>query len=439
MPETVLNIGRFGDIIGLLPYCYARRNDPVTMVVGHEFADILDAVSYVKRLKYSQGCIMLHDATKVCKKQFPDVKVAQVFINPDQRHLTDSFAKESYRLIGALNEYGTQPTVFDQRDYEAEAALAADIDKNCILVAGTGISSPFEHDLIQPFQEAFPKYRIVDMNRVKANKIQHLLGMIDRAALLVTIDTVHLWLAKASRTPVVAFCNDGWRGSPPPETTIATMRYGSANVPLAAREAARILSPAGRSVMVVDGHGNTPRHKKARKSWNPDLLIQQDHWGRDASDIGDRPLPYLKDLLRVGLQSSEERDIIIWTNGDVTLHHDCIGQLKQHVGVFGAVGVRRHARHIGRELFAFERAWLRDHLSDMPDGILGRPWFDLAIAAYIRRTKGIKSTLDNLAEDRWPCEIEPGILTHEDHESGWLQEKDSPAAKNNERLFRSMV
>jgi len=445
MSDAILSLGRYGDLIGLLPWCWKRRNDPVKFVVGHEFASLFDGVSYVQPMRYSKGCIDLPDAIKVTRATLPNVKVAQTFMNPDKRRMTDSYAKESYRIIGALNEFGTQPLVFDRRDAKREKELVKKHrdGRPLILLAVSGISSPFKHgsELKKLVGEMFLTHQVLDMNVVRAERIYDLLGLMDCATLMFTIDTVHLWLAAASKCPVVTFSNDGWLGSPPPRTSVLSQRYSHANIPHVVEEAVALMEPAGRSILVADAYGDTDRHKRAQATWKPDVLIQRAEWGnRDARSIGDpAPVPFLKDLLTEAFRVADEKDIIIWTNSDTGFSRGALRKIKDHCKVFGACSVRRDPAHIGRELFAFSRPWLRDHLHSMPDCILTYPWFDMTLAAYIRKSKGIRSTMENFIEDFFPAELPAGLVTHEDHPSGWLGREQNPAAKWNEQQLKEML
>jgi hypothetical protein len=76
----------------------------------------------------------------------------------------------------------------------------------------------------------FPEYKIVDLSTIQAEKPFDLLGVLDAASCLVTIDTLHLWLANAAKCPTIALINEGWRGSPPPVTATSTFRYRDYNI-----------------------------------------------------------------------------------------------------------------------------------------------------------------------------------------------------------------
>jgi hypothetical protein len=449
---TILSLGRYGDLIGLLPIAWHEHQQGrrTTFVVSHEFADIFEGVTYCDIKRYSNGPIDLSGAIAACQG-LPDLRVCQPFQNPDQRHLTDSFAKEAYRLGGFLGEFGKHPTVFDRRDYVREHTLLRKAFNGMlpcpfIALALDGISSPFtNHEYLRnKITQRFPDHFIVDLSTVHAERIYDLLGIMDCASCLVTIDTVHLWLANAAQCPTVALVNDegdGWRASPPPSTAIATYGYSQAQADQICDSIESCILPTRETVLVADIHGTTPRHKKARQSWKKafDRVMTPNQWVRTAQEIGDaRPLPMLKTMMEYALMFTEGRDVIVWTNDDAAVHN--MSAIEKHVRRFGATSVRRGPTHIGREMVAFRWDWLADRIHSFPDVAIASPWFDLAVAAWIRQQFGIVSTMENLLDDRYPCEIpNNGIFTHEDHESHWTTMMDAPAAKWNERIFKSVV
>jgi hypothetical protein len=331
--------------------------------------------------------------------------------------------------------------VFDRRNPEREQKLIPECP--FIAVAPHGVSSPFAHSkqLISGLQSRFPEYKIVDLSKIQAEKPFDLLGVLDAASCLVTIDTLHLWLANAAKCPTVALTNDGWRGSPPPVTATATFRYSQFQIDQICDEVEKTLLPTGEVWAIVDRFGQEKRHREAFKSQKAhfDHMLTADNILRTAQLIGDRrPLPMLKEMLAKALKFTRGRDIIVWTNDDVQIIN--LHKVVEHCRKFGAVGVRRDPAHIGRELFAFRWDWLADRIYNFPDCAVASPWFDLAVAAWIRRQFGWVSTMDNLIEDRYPAEIpNEKILYHEDHPSSWVGSMESQASKWNERIFKMLL
>jgi hypothetical protein len=173
--------------------------------------------------------------------------------------------------------------------------------------------------------------------------------------------------------------------------------------------------------------------------------------GRSSKNMGDRRnLPYLKDLLRVGLDFCQENnpspsDVIVWTNDDVMIDPRLIPYCRSVVRMIGATSMRRiepgddpKNPHMGRELFCFTKKWLDDNLDTIPDFIIGGPFFDLVMAALIRKQRGIESTVENMKEDIYPCDCEHRYAFHDPHPSSWAgaEEHTLPANLHNRTLAR---
>jgi hypothetical protein len=221
--ESVVALGRFGDVANALPIAYElSKTERPKFFVAHEFASILEGVSYVQPMVWKVD----YKEVKKAIDRIPNAIVCQAYKHPDQRRLTDSYQKESWRVAGWLDRFGTIPLVFDQRNKDREEALAKahGVTDETILVAGKGVSSPFGLDLWAAMQ-GFPN--IVNLSEVRAERIFDIVGLIERARLLLTIDSAPLHFARATKTKVVALINEGWYGSVPPENGIA-IRYSEA-------------------------------------------------------------------------------------------------------------------------------------------------------------------------------------------------------------------
>jgi len=230
----VVTLGRYGDIINALPIAWdlAQHGTTPKFVVSSEFWRILEGVSYVNPVVWDMDYKNIPFAIQRTKGL--KAHIAQVYTHPDQTRKTSSYQMESWERAGYLDKFGKLPLVFDRRDkkreneVELKAALLTDpftVNKSTILVSGKGVSSPFKGDLVGEIRKAFPGYNVVDLSSIRVERVYDLLGLMDNSALLVTIDTMHLHLAAASKIPVVAILNDGWYGSIPPPNTIASFCY----------------------------------------------------------------------------------------------------------------------------------------------------------------------------------------------------------------------
>jgi len=123
--------------------------------------------------------------------------------------------------------------VFDRRNLEREAELLdrcwpkAKRDKPMLLVAFDGQSSPWGylpelHPVIYPLYRHF---RVVDIGKIKAFRVFDLLGLMEVAVGLITVDTLALHLVAATDLPYIAFTQNGWVGSVPKGNCVLSVRY----------------------------------------------------------------------------------------------------------------------------------------------------------------------------------------------------------------------
>lgn len=180
-------------------------------------------------------------------------------------------------------------------------------------------------------------------------------------------------------------------------------------------------------VHVCDMHGHGERYDRARASWehsyaDADVIeCLKGDWPRTAQEIGDtRNLPALHDVLNEAVaEAPSDEDVIVFSNSDNGFAPGAFAKFRDHAAVYGAFSIRRDASHIGRDVFGFTRGWLKSHLHLIPEFWCGAPAWDLVLAAIIRKDRGIKTTKANLMVDFFPCELAPGLVTHESHESAW--------------------
>ncbi len=462
--KTVFSLGRYGDLVSNLPIAYdlAQSGEKPQWFVSREHASIFDGVSYVTPVIWDGSYNQAPSALKELRRRNYGLIInAQIYQHEDQNRSTDSYQKESWRVAGYLEKFGTLPLVFDRRSSEREASLVQAVTKGqpFILVAPSGISSPFESGdaLVRLLRERVTGHVIIDLRTVKAERVYDLLGLMDRSALVVSVDSVLLHLARACTTPVIAIINNGWGGSVPPPSAKAVFRYREANNNLFGVTDAIIKllgqpSVDRRVFHVADLFGDTERHQRARASWPAlyeNLGVLPVHFSsmateRSANKIGDpRVLPLFKDVIAPAMAQASESDVIIWTNDDVGLDPKIVDWAKEHVGRVGAASMRRKestgASHMGRDLFAFTLTWLHRYWDEIPDFYCGAPGFDLVMAAMIRRHHGVGTTLKNLDEDFPPADAKERYVFHEAHLSSWagVNETIYPANSHNLALARA--
>jgi hypothetical protein len=407
----------------------------------------LDGVSYVDRIVYQGAYNEVDKASRWLQQQFQgrEITIAQYHRHPyDNKRVTESYQKENWRLAGSLSEFGKHPLVFDQRDAARDAAISrlpgTDGMRHILLATGS-VSSPFKQagELKQALLNAFPNCVLYDLSGVHAERIYDLVALYDKALCMVSVDTVHLHLARAARVPVVSIINDGFFGSIPPPASVAAIRYSDPDLVHQVVEAVRHVVDAQDQyrfvIQTVNMHGDTPRHKRAQATWpaafGDESIVDcfQDKWTYDARRIDDpRSVPTVQSMFQDAInRATSPDDVILFHNSDVGLLPGCVKHMRRHAAVFGAFSMRRVEpgatyTHIGRDLFAFRADWLAEHLPSFPIFYMGCPYFDLVIAAIIRKDRGIVSTIKNMEVDFYPCEMAPGMATHEPHKSAWVED-----------------
>ncbi len=438
---TLVVLARNGDILNCLPIAYAfhKRGGKVRWLVSHEYAPILEGVSYVDAEIWKGSQDTLLRAMTYVRSCGRRAMVPQAWKNPDLiMDPNRSFTLEQWRLAGMQQHFGKFPLVIDQRSENRERELVIrhiefagpDLPacgKPIILVATTGVSSPYKYadKLIATLRGLDAE--IIDMDNVRATRVYDLLGLYERADCLVSVDTMHHHLARASYLPVVLLQNDGWQGSYPVPQVRASWRYAEGDVLSQVKERTEeIISRRCSSLQVVVNtypKGHCDRHARAMATHPKDTI----HAQFDS--------PRLKELLALGLQT--KKDGTVFTNDDVTFSPDTLSRIQAHLAKwdFGCSRRPRDPVHIGREIFFFRSDWLREHLDDLPDPYWYAHRSDLILCKWLRSQLGIPTTHENLNYDMAPVEL-PDLITHEDHKSSWqLHSKESVL---NDELWMSL-
>ena len=466
--KVYLALGRFGDIVHLLPALRALGTP--TVAVSKAFAGILDGVSYVKPLVLDVSHTSVLEAKATLERQFPRVVVTQMSAPgwEPPRHC-ESFTEDAWRAIGMLERYD-DPALkleFDRRDYARERLLIRRCipplrQKPIVAVNLEGHSSAFpDRGLFMEHLKSAGngEFTLLDLSQIHALRLFDLLGLMELVDAIVTIDTATLHLAAATPTPVVAILsgNGGWYRSKPRCHVLAKFDAGQWKNEV--ERVARLLKtlPGSRVVHVFERHGAlNPRESDAQSSWPITGWLQApfEDYPRDATSIGDpRRLPFLRDALLHGMsRSTSPRDVIVLSNSDVAFGRDTRFELERVMSC-SVVGTCRRvdvgpgpdavARiHSGRDLIAFRRSWLEHNLHLIPDFVLGASQWDSWATQFARRLVGAAPQVDanayGLVQD---CELTPSreVLSHQRHRAYWLAHQNAPSEVHNDRLYRSWL
>ena len=490
----MVELGRYGDIINILPVAriIAESYGKPAFMVSREFADVLDGVSYViphpVELPYGE----IGHAMITASREYPVALRCQIWGNGlNQPRETEAYNLESWRAVGLQEAfYKFNPPLFDKRNLEREAAIFQKLTDGrpmLLLKLHEGHSSPFaigaelEKLIRSRFEERF---QVIELTTTKCERIYDLLGLMDRAVALVSIDTSILHLAAASTIPTIALTNSGpWVGTKPRCNVCHRFHYNqiSANpeaiipaiedalrMSIPTSPSTELRTPIARKVFHAVERHQDQRESRKEEAWRTwDVAYKRgvipchySRYERDARSIGDkRALPFLKDVLSLAMTQADDEDIIMFTNDDNILHPALPEVLKFHVSVYGACSSQRcefrskppspadppdrwarlGSPHMGRDLFAFTKLWLVKHWNDIPDFILGASDWDLALAAFIRVEKGIVTDRKNIMTSMFPAELNRGLVAHIYHPPKWSHPSNhmtAPSQKHNRRLFR---
>lgn len=139
-------------------------------------------------------------------------------------HKTPSFTTDQWERGNGLDLWDTLPLIINHN------GSGAPVNYKTILYADHSESSPFrwKNEMAALLAERFPDYRVVRLSEVRLSNPVEFLAWYDRAALLVSIETMHLHLSRASRVPVVALVADQpsrWNGTAWQKRFAAHVRY----------------------------------------------------------------------------------------------------------------------------------------------------------------------------------------------------------------------
>lgn len=504
----IVQLGRFGDIINILPIALHIHNQygKPHMMVSREFASILDGVSYVEPYIVDLANSQLHDALTIANREFKHVIITQIWGKDwQQERLTQAYNVESWRAAGFLNKFQERSAwkpVFDRRDRERERALLNKArgphTKPMILLAASSVSSPFpkerQSELLARLNEKYgARYLVVDLTPLRSDRIYDILGLIEDASVVITVDTAVLHLTAATDTDLVCITNPHpWLGSVPRGRIMGGGNHGAYQGDYSTLDDAvkaallpRVeyvgdnksmqasAPPTRRLIHCTEMHpASSPSEENrrgiAQESWKAlyaqnviECHLHEAVYPRNATGIGDaRRLPFLKDVLMHAMSIADPDDIIFWSNDDNFLHPQLPDLLRYWVSLYECCCSQRcefnntplppasappveftiqGRLHMGRDIFAFTKRWLEQHWDDIGDFILGASDWDLAMAALIRLQFGIQTTRKNLEEVIFPAEIPRGYVSHSYHPSGWNKPgvtNTSPANMWNRRLFK---
>ena len=435
MEADVVSLRRAGDIVILLPLLREfsiQWGRPVRLVVHEDFVPLLESVSYVEPVAWAGDWESPLEAARIHK-----AGNAQVFgkgLKPDT--MRGNFARLAWTALGQ-NWNRHLPLIFDRRDLEREKRLAEfafRTDKPKILVKLHGHSSPFGEGpfIAEKLKAEFGDAELVWLDDIRADFVFDLVGLMDRASCLVTADTVTLWLAHASKCPMVQFVNNSdFGGSPPRGNCLLRVKYSETlrrwtEISSVIRSALCIQQNQEMVLVFSDFLPPDPdtrrRQDEAYKTWP---LLQARLFSfrgpRTSKAMRDsRAMPFVRDAIEAAMAAGSE-DIIVVTNNDIKVDE----RLRQSIlascarlGCWWAYRVEKPYGQTdqGADLFAFTRCWWNCHKRLFPDFLLGYWWWDDVMVRLMR----------------WSgCDEQERLYYHEPHKGALDRLNTTGAAYNN--------
>lgn len=450
----IVQLGRFGDILNILPiakHIFDRDGKKPVIMVSKDYASILSAVSYADPYVFDAPFTELSKAIVVAKAHFKNVLVSQMYgkgfsVIPKQ----PSFNTESWRAVGFLPMWNLLPLVLDVRDKTREKALMDRVivkfDKPYVLLNFAGQSSPF------PGEEIIADLRFrwshminfVDISNLKAEYLQDLLVLMENAAGMITIDTATLHMSSATRVRYVALITSGptlWHGSTPKGNCVLQLRY---NEVLERRQELHSFIESlevqqYRQAYKVhhvwtdypESKSDSARRQLAEASWKQ-CYETNSHW-RSMPVLneqlprlfhdGKRALPYIKDVIEFAFSFMGDLDILVLSNSDICFSEtfpksiknemesrNCLyafrRDFKSLTKLLAPEEVKAGHDYVGTDVFVFRRKWWRDNGATMPDMLLGAEGWDAVLRHLMHETES-------------DCGIVRDQVYHERHDSTW--------------------
>lgn len=446
--KIYVNLGRLGDICNILPLLYDDhvKGTRSAMMVARDFAGQLSSgCSYYDEVVFNGSMWDLDKAVKEADNLSSNVVVTQlvgptevvksVVINRnglEYRTTTESFMKDAWMIAGRFEDWKKQlPLVFDKRSAEREKRLCEPIVKKkpIILVATKGVSAPFAYSplLWELVSRRFGnKFNVVNLSDIVAERFYDLLGLYERAACLVTVDSAPLHLAYACKNlPVVALVRDKpslWHGSCWRPNHICHIRYsefpercvemldaiaaiGKPGNWFAQRINDRKILHAWSQYEAYDEES----HKEACSTWNNayeskvwvSCPIEPGAVGRDTHHLlkDEKRLCFVKDLLRLATMRSEPNDIICLTRPDTHFSPDITDILLSNPMCYAhrieknRIFPMQQSWHPAVDLIAFTSKWWVDNQGQYPDFVLGKdPYWHRVFFELLKKAGAVDIT-----------------------------------------------
>lgn len=220
-----VQLGKTGDLINMLPVAhhhFKTTGERPYIMVARDFASVLDGVSYVKPYPVDLTVHELNKAMALASQTFSKVIKTQIYgHNHKQETLCASWPQESWRQAGCLEHFHDPEwkLVFDARNTVREQGIVTKLFRTNKPKIVTNLTSadtcpfPNGNSILNGLRLQFPQYEVVDIGQLRCERLYDLIGVYEKAYIIVSIDTATSHLAAAVDVPLVALVNPNhWLG-----------------------------------------------------------------------------------------------------------------------------------------------------------------------------------------------------------------------------------
>lgn len=461
---AIIQLGRYGDIINILPLCKMMADmdaQPVTVFTLPEYSDILDGVSYARHGHMDVTGLKHWQIEETLKKSFPRVMDTTVggFGLAYERQC-DSFTKEAWRRSGMLAFRGLESLHFDQRSEEREKVLCEKYleheKKPTLLVNLSGTSSPYPYadELWQHLRAMVgDEFHLLNLASFRAHRIYDLLGLYEheKVAGLLTIDTATLHLAAAAdglqTIGLIADTPTLWHGANTGNLLAIRYRESIHSLDQIVRWFSYRQYPNRHLYCEYKTNDSDTRRRMriARETWDKTYMVGirplpfYDAQAPRLFDDGKRRLPFLRDMLDLAFHGNIDTSFVLLSNSDTCFASQSGSALP---GTLWWASRRDFARiekpltfdevnegdeYPGTDMFGIPFEWWEENRNVLPDLLFGAEGWDCCLRELMRVTGG--------------QEIK-NCCYHERHDSVWERPENRytlPSQVHNRTLARKFL
>ena len=184
------------------------------LVVSKDYAELTKAIPWLVTEVFDGGFDFLGNALRWAKSRGKVDFIPQVhgvgYPHPARKHPSFQFCQ--WDRMGRLHQWN---------ELTLELPRTGNLsipDKPFVLIADHSQSSPFSHKdrIYERCKKEFPEHSIVRLSSIRTPHLFDFLTLYDSASLLISIDTAHAHLSRASKVPFIMLATDSpssWHGS----------------------------------------------------------------------------------------------------------------------------------------------------------------------------------------------------------------------------------